>query len=113
MEITLPRGDIKNINFSVNRKDGSKETDFDEIYFTVKKDFNQNEYLIQKRLSQSDITLGADNYYHFTLRSNDTDSLRYGNYVFDIELIKGDIIKQTSVGMLNITSEVTFSNNEG
>jgi hypothetical protein len=113
MDITLPRGDIKNIKFLVNRKDGSKATDFDEIYFTVKKDFNQSEYVIQKKLTQGDITLGTDNYYHFTLHPNDTDSLRYGNYVFDIELVKGDIIKQTSVGMLTITSEVTFSNNEG
>lgn len=112
MNITLPRGDIKHISFTVKDKNGESKTDFDEIYFTVKRDFMQTEYLLQKKLSDSSITL-EDTAYRFTLESNDTDSFRYGSYVFDIELVKGNVIKQTTVGILTITNEVTFKNNEG
>lgn len=113
MDITLPRGDIKHIKFSVTNRDGTKVVDFDEIYFTVKKDFKQIDYLIQKRLSQNTIKKGEDDYFYFTIEPSDTDNLKYGSYVFDIELVKDNSIKQTTVGMLIVTNEVTFINNEG
>ena len=112
MTISLPRGDIRNVRFQIN--DGSQVyTDFDEIYFTVKKDYKKEDYLIQKKLSAKSITLDKESgFFSFRLEPEDTNELNYGTYVFDIEINKGDVIKQTSLGQLIITEEVTFSANE-
>lgn len=112
MQISLPRGDIRNVRFQV--KDGSEVyTDFTEIYFTVKKNYKTDEVLIQKKKSEGSITLDSQTgYFSFKLTPEDTNNLAYGTYVFDIELNKGDVIKQTSLGELTITEEVTFSKDE-
>lgn len=113
MKIKMPRGDIRNIKFSIN--DASNEIvsiDFDEIYFTCKKTFNDSDILFQKKLTDGSITKGEDGFYHLTIKPVDTDNLKYGNYVFDIELILGDFIKQTTIGELMLTNEVTHAQNE-
>ena len=112
MEIRLPRGDIRNIRFQVTDQ-GTPYTDFDEVYFTVKKNYKTSDTLIQKKLSDETITVDTTTgYYSFKLEPEDTEELNYATYVFDIEVVKGDIIKQTSVGEFIVTPEVTFAENE-
>lgn len=112
MEISLPRGDIRNIRFQVT-DNGEPYTDFDEVYFTVKKDYKTSEVLLQKKLSDGSIVLDTDTgYYSFRFSPEDTEGLQYKTYVFDIEVKQGDIIKQTTLGNLIITPEVTFAENE-
>lgn len=114
MNITMPRGDIRKIKFSVKNSTGEIfHNDFDEIYFTCKRDFNDRNYIFQKRLSDGSITKSDDGYYHLTILASDTDYLKYGNYLFDIEVIQGDTVKQTTVGTLILTYEVTHARNEG
>lgn len=112
MQISLPRGDIRNVRFQV--KDGEQiYTSFTEIYFTVKKNYKTDEVLIQKKLSDGGIVLDTTTgYFSFRFSPEDTNSLTYGTYVFDIEVNQGDVIKQTSLGELVITEEVTFQDNE-
>lgn len=112
MQISLPRGDIRNVRFQV--KDGTEVyTDFTEVYFTVKKNYKTDDVLIQKKLSDESIILDSQTgYFSFKLTPEDTNNLAYGTYVFDIELNKGDVIKQTSLGELTITEEVTFQGDE-
>lgn len=106
----MPRGDIRNIRFRI--LNGSEVfTDLDEIFFSVKRSVSAKNVLFQKRLSREEITLDGD-YFIFKIEPADTDDLDYGTYVFDIELIKGDTIKQTSVGRFILTEEVTFATNE-
>ena len=50
--------------------------------------------------------------YNFRIDPEDTDNLKIGSYAFDIELVYGDAIKQTTVGTLEITPEVTYAVNE-
>ena len=47
------------------------------------------------------------------IEPEDTEDMNYATYKFDIEIVKGDEIKQTTVGNLTITDEVTFPINEG
>lgn len=110
MQITMPRGDLRPIEFQVNLQK-VPYTEFDEIYFTVKKTVSNKEFVIQKTLSGGDIVLDGTSY-TFNIEPEDTDNLDYGIYVFDIELIKTGEIKQTSVGQFTLTSEVTFAENE-
>jgi hypothetical protein len=109
--INLPRGDIRHVKFKV-LSGGEEFTELDEIYFTVKSNTKTEKIIFQKKLSSGDIVLGEDGFYHFTIYDTDTDDLSYGVYRFDIEIV-GDEIKQTKLGTLELTEEVTFAANEG
>ena len=109
--IEMPRGDIRHIKFKVY-SDGKEFTDLDEIFFTVKSNAKTEKIIFQKKLSTEEITLEEDGFYHFTILDTDTNDLGYGCYKFDIEIL-GDEIKQTKIGTLELTEEVTFASNEG
>lgn len=113
MDIVMPRGDLWPVAFTAYNQD---ETDpintFDEIYFTVKKRFTDRLFLFQKRLSKGEIFLNSNNNYQFSILPKDTDRLPFGEYVFDIELVRGDEFKQTFTGRLILTEEATYAENE-
>ena len=110
LQISLPRGDIRNIRFNVTSGE-TAYTDFTEVYFTVKTATNKRNLLFQKKLSDGSIVLDGE-CFSTRIESEDTEGLEYGKYVFDIEVVKGDVIKQTTLGELTITPEVTFNENE-
>lgn len=118
LSITMPRGDIRPVYFTVYENNGDDEEktmydgNFDEIYFTVKTGYNKKEYLFQKRLSTGEIELLEDGVYQFVIEPEDTDNLKFGAYVFDIELVAGTDIKQTFTGDLTLTNESTHVYNE-
>lgn len=113
MEIIMPRGDIRQVMFSAQGDDQDAAVcDFDEIYFTVKHAYTDRMYLFQKKLSTGGIRLTDDGYYQFTIQPKDTDRLPFGDYIFDIEVVRGNDIKQTFIGHLKLTEEVTYSENE-
>ena len=113
MEIIMPRGDLRQVTFTA-QGDNQRTlvSDFDEIFFTVKKTFTDRMFLFQKRLSTGGIKLTEEGAYQFTIQPKDTDRLPFGSYVFDIEVIRGDDIKQTFTGHLKLTEEATYSENE-
>ncbi len=114
MKITMPRGDYRPIRFKVKNKDGTEcNIEFDEIYITFKESYHAKEALFQKRLSNKDITKDEEGYYHFAILPKNTENLRYTSYYFDIEMYKKEpLLKQTQIGTLEITQEVTFAENE-
>lgn len=113
MNIEMPRGDLRPVRFTIRNPDGSAANiPFDEIYFTVKSNHTDKNYLIQKRLSDGGIARLDDGSYQFIILPEDTDNLRMTAYVFDIELVYRNAIKQTTVGKLTLTSEVTHAGNE-
>jgi hypothetical protein len=114
----MPRGDTKHLK--INVRDSLKQLidfDLDYIYLTVKKNFTDVEPKFQKSLSDGTITKSDDGVYRTVIMPADTDSLAYGRYVFDIEVIKGDkaapTFKTTKVGEFIIENESTFDRNEG
>lgn len=112
ISITMPRGDIHHIQFTIKDSGGEVVmTDFDEVYFTVKENVNRSAVLFQKKLSDGSI-IKTDGVYTFTIRPEDTNSLSFKTYACDIEIILGDTIKTTIVGNLTLTPEVTYQENE-
>ena len=111
MNITMPRGDIQMVTFTVTYPDESQDVQLTEIYFTVKKTFNDKNFIFQKKLSAGQIELIDNATYQFTIESGDTDNMSFGRYVFDIELV-GDDIKHTEIGDFILTQEVTYVSNE-
>lgn len=110
----MPRGDIREITFSVKGNDGELyPLQFDDIYFTVKHDFYERNYIFQKRLSTGQIETDGEGNYWFVIKPEDTNGIRFGKYVFDIELVLlSEDIKQTTTGELVLTYEATHSANE-
>lgn len=112
LRIEMPRGDIHHIQFSVVDQNGDgTNLDFDEIFFTVKDSYNRTGYLFQKKLSDGSIVKDGD-VYTFTINPEDTNSLQFKTYVFDIEVLSDNTVKSTFVGTLDITEEVTYQENE-
>lgn len=120
MEIKMPRGDLRNVKFSITDSAGViVTTSFDEIYITFKENTTDEKVLFQKKLTDDTITKDQDSFYHFAIKPEDTNKLKYREYVFDIELYIEDaetgttLVKQTTLGKLILTDEVTFIANEG
>ena len=108
MRITMPRGDIRNVQFTIRDMNGNiVTTDFTEIYITCKKRCTDKVVCFQKTLSDQTIEKVEDGVYRMTIEPDDTNYLEFGNYVFDIQLDYEDMIKQTTVGILTLTDEVT------
>ena len=113
MNIVMPRGDLRQVAFTIRSPDdGSPITDFSEIFFTVKKTYKDRLFLFQKRLTKGDIVLNEEDGYQFTILPKDTDKLPFGEYVYDIEVVREEDIKQTFAGRLLLSEEVTYSENE-
>lgn len=105
---SMVRGDTQ--SFELEITENNESVTVDSIYFTVKNDTHTDEVLFQKKLNDG-ITLTND-VYNITIDSSDTDSLDYGRYAYDIEIIKNSIKKTIAVGVLDIKEEVTFVINE-
>lgn len=70
LKISMPRGDIRPVKFTVTDPNGRvSDILFDEIYFTVKRSFNDKYYVFQKKLSDGSIELDENEGYH-TLASS-------------------------------------------
>ena len=117
LHISMPRGDTKHLK--INVRDSQKQHiyfDLDYVYLTVKKNFTDTEPKFQKSLSSGTISKLESGIYQTVIMPEDTDHLAYGRYVFDIEVIKGDIsaptFKTTKVGEFIIDNESTFARNE-
>lgn len=114
LSITMPRGDTKVIRFQIYDPSTGEitQTDFDEIYFSVKRNVNDRDVLFQKRLSSGEIEKLGIGDYQIKIDGIDTDPLDFNRtYPFDIELIyNGD--KKTEYGEMELTPEVTCVWNE-
>jgi hypothetical protein len=112
-EFEFPRGDTCPITFTlidknknpVNLKPG------DELYLTVKHNFNESNYIFQKKYSNDEI-VKEDDKYTVTIESSDTNTLNYGTYVYDICLKSRDYRKTLCIGQFTLTNESTFVGNE-
>ena len=105
------RGDTRRYRFQRVNADGSVITDRpDKLYFTVKKNYDSQDFIFQKKLE--DFTIDDEGNYRFTIEPDDTEAMKYGQYVFDIEVITGDVTTTLAKGNFNLETEVTFKVNE-
>ena len=112
-DIEFPRGDTCPVSFQLIDENGDiiKLKDDDELYFTMKKSYNEKEYILQKKYSTGEI-VQQDGKCVFTILSKDTNELNYGSYVYDLCFRSRDLTKTICIGQITITNEVTFIGNE-
>lgn len=105
------RGDNKIFTFQRKNKNGEVITEKpDKMYLTIKRNEYEKQALIQKTFDNG-IRFENDTYY-IDFVPEDTDSLNFGKYVYDIEIINGDIVKTIKKDAFIIESEVTHKENE-
>lgn len=110
IDIEFTRGDTCPLKFSLVDNEGNilTLTSSDELFFTVKNNFNTTTKKLQKKYSTGDITREEDGSYKLIIDPEDTDDWNYGSYVWDLELVSGDYTKTIAIGNLTLTNEVTF-----
>ena len=109
----MHRGDIDYERFLVDDPDGTRtDIDFDEIYFTVKKSYDDKPFLIQKSLSGGTIEKLGLGDYQVKIDREDTRQMSFGKYVFDIQLSYQDVITETFTGVFDLLPEATYPENE-
>ena len=114
MEIRMARGDLESRQFLLKNPSGETfTTEPDEIYLTVKKTADDRDFIFQKRLSTGGIAKVVTGKYQFTIMPEDTNNMNYGDYAFDIEIVKNGLIKKTFCGRFILDKEVTHYYNEG
>ena len=113
LKIEFARGDSY-ARALVLKQDGQAVTDtFDEIYFTVKRSYEEKKVLFQKRMSTGGIVTNGSGYYTLYINPEDTDGMDFGDYDFDFEFVKNDGgYKRTFPGKLRLAKEVTYASNE-
>ena len=82
------------------------------MWFSVKNSTLTDHLIIQKSLEDGTITFTNDGYYHIIINPEDTNNLKYKDYVFDIEIINNGDKLTLKVGDFILKDEVTFAINE-
>jgi hypothetical protein len=107
----LIRGDTGKFKFQRLDSEGSPiTTQADELYFTVKVNSRNKQFVFQKTLE--DMTFDEDGTYHFTIEPTDTDDLNFGTYVYDIEVKQAGVVSTIAMGDFILLDEVTYAENE-
>nr|DAL21159.1 MAG TPA_asm: hypothetical protein [Caudoviricetes sp.] len=105
----LTRGDSAYFELSI--KDENNElTTVDKIFMTVKEDWDSDTIKFQKKIDKG--IYFEDGIYKIFIDPEDTNELEFGRYVYDVEIIKGDIKTTIEAGILNINHEVTCASDE-
>jgi hypothetical protein len=105
--LAMIRGDSETIN--VSRADASgTPVPFvagDIVYFTIKTDVNTTAKVLQKKIETF-----SDGVAVISLLPADTKNLRYGDYVYDVQLTRSDESVSTIIppNTFTIKGEVTF-----
>ena len=86
------------------------------IYFTVKKEEKAKDYVLQKKLN-SGITKTSEEEgktsFLLTIDATDTDNFETNyDYLCDIEVLSNGIKKTIAKGTLNLTTDITTTENE-
>lgn len=101
-DIRLTRGDTLRLEITItDQNDENYELQPDDILeFTVKKTTVSEDVLIKKRITGT----------QFVISHEDTKSLNYGTYYYDVQLTQssGDVTTVIKPSKLIITEEVNF-----
>lgn len=112
LSISMARGDIFMFPFGLYIDNELATEEMDHVYFTVKRSHYDHDFLFQKKTSDGSLVSDGEGGYVVTINPEDTDQLDFGEYEFDIEVVKLPEIKKTFCGVLYLTDEVTHRNNE-
>lgn len=115
VDFEFPRGDTAPLSWRLTdaQKELIKIVNTTEIYFTMKKNYNTQNVIVQKKRSTGDIYFDEDSSTCLTfLKHLDTATLSYGKYVYDIQINDSGYISTLARGQVTLTNEATHLANE-
>lgn len=108
--INMVRGDTLSLQFQRKDLDGDVITDTpSSIYFTVKESYFTPAFVLQKTIAN--MQMDNEGVWHFSIAPAETESLPYGDYVFDIEVTDNGAVTTIAKGVLRLEGEVTWEVN--
>ena len=110
-KIEYPRGDSIQKGVQLTRDGEHAPETFEDVFFTVKKDCNDYDYVFQKRMSTGGIISDGDGHFTLFIDPEDTNDLPYGDYDCDFEFARAGY-KRTFCGRFRLMKEVTHYYNE-
>lgn len=116
-DFEFPRGDTPVITFNLTDLNGNAlNLEEAEIYFTMKKNKNISNYILQKKYSTGDISVDGKKGSLF-IKHTDTASLKYGKYWYDICVkfptsTSAVYVQTLARGYITLGGESTFIENE-
>ena len=111
-DFEFPRGDTCPVSFDIVDSEGNElDLSTSEIYFTMKKNYNTQDAILQKRKSLGGITVNGKTG-SLVLTHDDTAELSYGKYVYDIQIKSSTYVKTLAIGQITLTNESTHKSNE-
>jgi hypothetical protein len=113
-DFEFTRGDTCPISFDLVTEDGEQvqlNPTTDEVYFTLKKNYSTQNYVLQKKYTNGDIVQNG-NTLNLVLTHTDTANLSYGKYVYDIQVKSGTYVHTVAIGQVTLTNESTWISNE-
>ena len=103
--IKITRGDSYGFNFKVTDKTGTVQ-ELDAVYFSVKENPDDENYVFQKSLSDG-VTQLTDGGYYVKVEPSDTKDLAKQRYYYDLELTVGDDVYTPRKGYFEVKWDVT------
>lgn len=112
LDITIPKCDCVNIPFLY--KENGKLAKLDEehlIFFSVKKDLHDEEYVIQKTLNSGIIFVPEVNHYYIQFNLEDTNQLKMGTtFLYDLTIYyNGAEPNQEFFGKFKVGPKITLN----
>ena len=105
--ISFKRGDTYAFKFQrLDAEDNVIEIVSQNMWFTVKKNYNTTDKILQKTLEDG-IVFDENFYYHVLINSVDTRDLKYGDYVYDIQVENNGVVSTIAIGQFTLEQEVT------
>lgn len=113
-DIYLTRGDSAALNIKITNYGCNQPyelSDGDEVFLTVKESYTLESFVFQKRITYTDL---IDGDIIFKILPNDTNSLDFKEYIYDVEIKTsvGDVYTIIPPSIFKIESEVTYASNE-
>lgn len=106
------RGDTYSRTITINNWDKEIES----MYFTLKEKETDKDFILQKKIGNGITKIDEDEtkkIYLLTIDATDTDNFKCDtDYIFDVEIISGNIKKTIIKGILTLISDITKTINE-
>lgn len=107
-QIMFARGTTYSLTFTIN----NLEVEINEMYFTVKSNFNTDDIIIQKKINNGIEDLG-NHKYKLTINADDTEKLHINQkYGYDVKAVLGSTKVQILVGDFIVSRNYTKKVNE-
>jgi predicted nucleotidyltransferase len=110
-DFEFPRGNTFEFVFELEDEQGLPIKNVTEIYFTIKNNYKEEEFVLQKKLTTGEIIF-KDGTVTISITQDDTSNLEFRKYDYDVAVKIEDFFRTILIGKMSLTKNVTHKSNE-